>query len=63
LFDVILKLDDHVEVYPGHDYGEKPFSTVGYERAHNPFLQRTNFDDFTWLKAHWEEYKAEHGIP
>lgn len=63
LFDVILGLDDHVEIYPGHDYGEKPSSTVGYERAHNPFLQRTDFNDFTWLKAHWEEYQAEHGIP
>lgn len=63
LFQVILKLDDTVEVYPGHDYGEKPSSTIGNERAHNPFLQRTVFDDFMWLKEHWEEYKAEHGIP
>ena len=63
LFDIIMKLDDSVEVYPGHDYGSKPFSTIGYERAHNPFLQRTNFQDFVWLKEHWDEYKAEHGIP
>jgi glyoxylase-like metal-dependent hydrolase (beta-lactamase superfamily II) len=63
LFQIILKLDDAVEVYPGHDYGAKPFSTIGYERTTNPFLQRTNFDDFMWLKEHWEEYKAEHGIP
>jgi glyoxylase-like metal-dependent hydrolase (beta-lactamase superfamily II) len=63
LFEVILKLDDAVEVYPGHDYGATPWSTIGYERTNNPFLQRTNFQDFTWLKEHWEEYKAEHGIP
>lgn len=63
LFQVILSLNDHVEVYPGHDYGPTPFSTVGHERAHNPFLQRTNFQDFIWLKEHWDEYKAEHGIP
>jgi len=50
-------------VYPGHDYGPTPSSTIGHERAHNPFLQRTNFTDFMWLKEHWEEYKAEHGIP
>jgi glyoxylase-like metal-dependent hydrolase (beta-lactamase superfamily II) len=62
LFQVILQLDDRVEVYPGHDYGDKPFSTIGHERTHNPFLQRTNFTDFVWLKEHWEEYKAEHGI-
>jgi glyoxylase-like metal-dependent hydrolase (beta-lactamase superfamily II) len=63
LFEIILKLDDAVEVYPGHNYGEKPYSTIGYERANNPFLSRTKFEDFTWLKEHWEEYKAEHGIP
>jgi glyoxylase-like metal-dependent hydrolase (beta-lactamase superfamily II) len=63
LFDVIMQLDDAVEVYPGHDYGPTPFSTIGYERAHNPFLQRTDFKDFVWLKEHWDDYKAEHGIP
>ena len=63
LFQVILQLDDAIEVYPGHDYGDKPFSTVGHERTTNPFLQRTQFDDFMWLKEHWDEYKAEHGIP
>ena len=30
----LLVLPDDVEIYPGH--GEK--STIGYERAHNPFL-------------------------
>jgi len=63
LFEVIMKLDDSVEVYPGHDYGPQPSSTIGHERATNPFLQRTNFQDFVWLKEHWDEYKAEHGIP
>jgi glyoxylase-like metal-dependent hydrolase (beta-lactamase superfamily II) len=58
-----MQLDDSVEVYPGHDYGPKPFSTIGAERANNPFLHRTNFQDFVWLKEHWDEYKAEHGIP
>jgi hydroxyacylglutathione hydrolase len=63
LFQVILKLEDGVEVYPGHDYGPTRFSTIGHERAHNPFLQRTNFKDFVWLKEHWDEYRAEHDIP
>jgi hydroxyacylglutathione hydrolase len=63
LFQVILKLADDVKVYPGHDYGATPFSTIGHERAHNPFLQRPSFPDFVWLKEHWDEYKAEHGIP
>ena len=63
LFQVILKLPDGVKVYPGHDYGPTPFSTIGHERAHNPFLLRPNFPDFVWLKEHWDEYKAQHGIP
>jgi hydroxyacylglutathione hydrolase len=63
LFQVILKLPDNVKVYPGHDYGATPYSTVGHERTHNPFLQRTDFEDFVWLKEHWDEYKTEHGIP
>jgi glyoxylase-like metal-dependent hydrolase (beta-lactamase superfamily II) len=58
-----MRLDDSVEVYPGHDYGPTPVSTIGHERATNPFLSRTNFQDFVWLKEHWDEYKAEHGIP
>jgi glyoxylase-like metal-dependent hydrolase (beta-lactamase superfamily II) len=62
LFQVILQLDDRVEVCPGHDYGDTPVSTIGHERAHNPFLQRTDFTDFVWLKEHWDEYKAEHGL-
>lgn len=62
LFEIILKLDDHIEICPGHNYGETPTSTIGYERTNNPFLQQTNFKDFTWLKEHWEEYKEEHGI-
>lgn len=63
LFQVIFQLEDGVEVYPGHDYGPQPFSTIGHERATNPFIGRTNFQDFIWLKEHWDEYKAEHGLP
>lgn len=31
----LMKLDEDIEVYPGHDYGEKPFSTIGYEKKNN----------------------------
>lgn len=61
LFQIIMKLDDSVEVYPGHDYGPQPFSTIGHERATNPFLQRPQFADFLWLKEHWDEYQAAQG--
>ncbi|MCL4430508.1 MAG: MBL fold metallo-hydrolase [Chloroflexi bacterium] len=39
LFSKLLKLDDAVEVYPGHDYGPTPSSTMGKERKTNYVLQ------------------------
>jgi len=46
LFDKILSLDDDVEVYPGHDYGEKPSSTIGEERKTNYTLKRRTLEEF-----------------
>jgi glyoxylase-like metal-dependent hydrolase (beta-lactamase superfamily II) len=39
LFNKLLKLTDAVEVYPGHDYGPKPYSTIGEQRRTNYVLQ------------------------
>ena len=46
LFNKILALPDSVEVYPGHDYGKAPFSTVGEERLSNYTLQPRSVEDF-----------------
>ena len=46
LFNVLLKLDDAIEVYPGHDYGSRPSSTIGYERKTNYVLQPRSLKDF-----------------
>ena len=62
LFEVLLKLPDDVEVWPGHNFGVAPSSTIGHERATNPFLQRLVYDDFQWLKDNWAAYREEHGI-
>lgn len=35
----LSELNNNIEVYPGHDYGKKPSSTIGYEKEHNPFMQ------------------------
>ena len=35
----LSKLDENIEVYPGHDYGDKQSSTIGYEKENNPFMQ------------------------
>ena len=46
LFDKIMKLDDAVEVYPGHDYGSRPHSTIGSERATNYTLEKRTLEEF-----------------
>ena len=46
LFNKILKLKDSIEVYPGHDYGVKPSSTIGYERKTNYVLQPRSLKEF-----------------
>jgi len=58
----LMKLDSGVEVWPGHDFGEAPSSTIGHELKTNPFLLRKTFEDFVDLKANWIQYKKEHGI-
>lgn len=46
LFNKLLKLNDAVEVYPGHDYGSKPSSTIGDEKKSNYTLQPRSVEDF-----------------
>jgi len=59
----LVKLDPAVEVWPGHDYGVTPSSTIGRETSINPFLLCETFEDFLYLKDHWAEYKKAHNIP
>jgi glyoxylase-like metal-dependent hydrolase (beta-lactamase superfamily II) len=46
LFNKLLKLSNEVEVYPGHDYGAKPRSTIGEERRSNYVLQPRSIQEF-----------------
>jgi hydroxyacylglutathione hydrolase len=46
LFNKLLKLDDTIEVYPGHDYGLKPSSTIGEEKKSNYTLKPRSLKDF-----------------
>ncbi len=58
----LLVLDDSVKIYPGHDCGVTPFSTMEEEKRSNPFLLQSSFEDFVSLKKNWLQYKAAHGI-
>jgi hydroxyacylglutathione hydrolase len=62
LHNKLITLDDNIEVYPGHDYGVEPTSTIGHERRTNPFLLCDSFETFVTLKKNWLQYKKEHGI-
>jgi hydroxyacylglutathione hydrolase len=46
LFHKILKLNDEVEVYPGHDYGPKTYSTIGEEKRSNYTLEPRSLKEF-----------------
>ena len=42
----LKKLDDNIEIYPGHDYGEVPFSTIGTEKKNNPYFMCSTKEEF-----------------
>lgn len=46
----IKALPDETEVYPGHDYGSRPFSTIAYEKKHNKFLKCSSLEEFKKLR-------------
>ncbi len=58
----IMVLPEETIVYPGHDYGVSPVSSIGAERGTNPFLLQGDFDAFLHLKQRWAAYKKAHGI-
>lgn len=59
---VLDALPDETTIWPGHDYGCRPSSTIALERLMNPFLQCEDFEDFLQLKQDWPTFKAKHGL-
>jgi len=49
-------------VWPGHDYGARPSSTLAMERESNPFLQCADIGAFLQLKRDWPHVKATLGL-
>ena len=58
----LLSLPDDTRVFPGHDVGATPESTIGHERETNPFLLQPDLEAFVHLKQNWAAYKKKHGI-
>jgi len=46
LFNKIRMLNDDLEMYPGHDYGPKPSSTIGEEKRSNYTLEPRSLAEF-----------------
>lgn len=46
IFGKLMKLDDRIEVYPGHDYGNRPYSTIGDEKRTNYVLKPRTKEEF-----------------
>ena len=59
---VLNAVPDTASVWPGHDYGVRPSSTMAMERASNPFLRCRNLEEFLKLKSEWARVKADLGL-
>jgi hydroxyacylglutathione hydrolase len=46
LHDVILRLPPYTTIYPGHDYGDVPFRSLGEEAMSNPALSAKTYAEF-----------------
>ena len=42
----LKKLSDDIEVYPGHDYGPRKSSTIGYEKKNNSYMKASKEEFF-----------------
>ena len=46
----LAALPEETRVYPGHNYGDTPTSTIGHETRSNRFLRCATFEDFRALR-------------
>jgi glyoxylase-like metal-dependent hydrolase (beta-lactamase superfamily II) len=59
---VVSTLPEETTIWPGHDFGCRPSSTIALEKATNPFLLCEDFAEFLELKRTWPSFKEEHGL-
>jgi glyoxylase-like metal-dependent hydrolase (beta-lactamase superfamily II) len=46
LFEKVARLDEKLVMYPGHNYGTSPTSTIGHEKKFNYVLQPRTQQEF-----------------
>ena len=49
LREKIMSLPDCLVIYPGHDYGDRPFDTLGRQKQTNKALRARSLDEFSLL--------------
>lgn len=59
---LVTEIPAHATVWPGHDYGARPSSTIALEQQTNPFLLCRDVAEFMDLKSSWAAFKKEHGL-
>lgn len=59
---VLAAVPDTATLWPGHDYGVRPSSTIALERETNPFIRCADADDLLRMKAEWSDYKERLGL-
>lgn len=46
LYTVLFPLPDSTIIFPGHNYGETPFATLGEQKQTNPYLTCSDLEEF-----------------
>ena len=59
---ILAELPEETTIWPGHDYGCRPSSTLALEKSCNPFVRAGDLGAFLELKRDWPRFKAEHGL-
>jgi glyoxylase-like metal-dependent hydrolase (beta-lactamase superfamily II) len=59
---LVTEIPQQATVWPGHDYGARPSSTIALEQQTNPFLLCGGVAEFMALKSGWAAFKKEHGL-
>lgn len=62
LHNLFVEFPQTATIWPGHDYGCRPTSTLALEQATNPFVQAADFEAFYALKNSWPTFKTKHGL-
>ena len=59
---LLRELPPETTIWPGHDVGCRPSSTLRMEASANPFLEAKSFKEFLQIKQGWSELKKEKGL-